>query len=107
EAGAERRHRERRRRDDAGDRGEQPGGEEEREHAGGDVGDQQPEVDAHGRLPKRGEHAGVHRVDSRELEVVCRRVGRDALEEELAEVRVLTLVAVEWYVEEAKPDRGG
>ena len=55
-------------------------------------------MDRRRRLPERGEDGGVNDIDAGHLEVVRARVGRDALQQELAEVRVLALVAIEWQV---------
>src|SRR3989441_2998139 len=64
-------------------------------------------MDRRGRLAERGEDRRVHAVDARQLQVVRLRVRRNALEQELREVPVLALVAVERDVEQAEPQRGG
>ncbi len=59
-------------------------------------------------LPEETEDQGVRRVGPRELHVVGQPVGWDALQEQLACVGVLALVALEGHIEQAQPDdRGG
>src|SRR5207244_232477 len=81
-----------------------PAGDQKHESDRHDVDDEQPEVDARGRLAERRENQGVDGVDARHLEVVRLRVRRNPPEQQLAEVRVLALVAVERDVEQSQSD---
>ena len=101
---AERQRSERR----GGDRGdpriEQPARDQEDENDRHDADDQEPEMNARGSLAEELEDQGVDGVDARHLEVVRLGVRENALEEELSEVGVLTLVAVQGDVEQSEPD---
>ncbi len=61
-------------------------------------------MDRRRRLAEHGECGGVRDVDAGQLEVVGARVRRNALQQELAEVRVLALVAVERHVQQPDTD---
>ena len=62
---------------------------------------------AGGRLAEGGENQGIGAVNTGRLQVVGGGVRRNALEQELAKVGVLALVAIERDVEQPEPDRRG
>ena len=80
---------------------EQPRRDQEQQNDRQGSGTQQSEVNARAGLPEDGEHEGVEGVDARHLEVVRLRIRRDALEQQLAEIRILALVAIQGCVQKA------
>ena len=75
---------------------------QDRRHRGHD---DEAEMDPGGGVAEHGEDQRVGDVDARRLQVVGGGVGRHALEKELAEVRVLALVAIEREVEQPEANR--
>src|SRR5262249_52094928 len=65
----------------------------------------QAEADAGERFSEELEQPGVDTVDSGQLHAVGARVRRRAREEQVRDVRVLALVPIEGYAEEAQPDQ--
>ena len=61
-------------------------------------------MNARGRLAEEGEDQGVDRVDAWHLEVVRLGVRQNALEQQLSEVGVLALVAIQGDAEQSEPD---
>src|SRR5262245_8991047 len=64
-------------------------------------------MDGDVRLTEQGQDQRICAGGSGELHAVCQRIGRDALEHELPDIRVLTLVALKWKVEQADSNDGG
>ena len=61
-------------------------------------------MDSAGRLPKHREDRGIGRIGSGQLHVVGQLVGRNALQNQLAGVGVLALIAFQRHVQQAPAD---
>jgi amidohydrolase len=92
-------------RDGSGQRTEEARRDHVEQDDGDDVDDQKPEMDPAIRLPKDRQDRGIGRIGPRQLHVVGQLVGRNTLQNELAGIGVLTLIALQRHVQQPPADR--
>ena len=61
-------------------------------------------MDCRRRLPEEGEDYRIRRVSTGELHVGGKLVRRYALQHQLAQIGVFTLIAFQWHIAQAKAD---